>query len=111
MWSLPGLHVQTAPRQTLLVKPKTDAKAILYRMFEGPRDCLHAAGDPRSYGVGNLPSRLNQQSHYILYRDGTCPMVTITLVRSPAWRSCGSKSYRTKMEQYTYRLSSGSMRN
>ena len=61
---------QTSSRLTLLVKSKTGGKAILYRMFEGPRDCLHAAGDPRSYGVGNLPLRLNQQSQDILYLFG-----------------------------------------
>ena len=61
---------------TLLVKSKTGGKAILYRMFEGPRDCLHAAGDPRSYGVGDLPSRLNQQSHDLLYTGGELPRLT-----------------------------------
>jgi hypothetical protein len=38
---------------TLLVKSKTRGKASLHRMFEGQRDCLHAAGDPHSYGVGD----------------------------------------------------------
>jgi type IV secretion system protein VirD4 len=61
---------QTVPRLTLLVKSKTDAKAILYGKFEGPRDCLHAAGHPRSYGVGDLPSRLTQQSHDFPYTGG-----------------------------------------
>jgi hypothetical protein len=65
-WEKKAHGAQTSPRLTLLVKSKTGGKAILYRMFEGPRDCLHAAGDPRSYGVGNLPLRLNQQSHDFL---------------------------------------------
>jgi hypothetical protein len=39
-------------------------------MYEGSRDCLHAAADPRSNGVGDLPSRLNQQS--LLWRALGC---------------------------------------
>jgi excisionase family DNA binding protein len=76
---------QTWPRPTLLVKSKTGGKAILYRVFEGPRDCLHAADDPRSYGVGNLPLRLTQQSQDLLYLVGSLADSPEPLLRlSPA---------------------------
>jgi hypothetical protein len=45
----------TSEMMTLLVKSRARGKVILPRMFEGQRDCLHAAGDPCSYSVGDLP--------------------------------------------------------
>jgi hypothetical protein len=47
---------------TLLVKSKTRGKAVLHTMFEGQRNRVHSPGEAYSHGVGDLLSRLNQQS-------------------------------------------------
>src|SRR5262245_33289311 len=52
---------------TLLVKSKTRRNALLYKTFEGQRECGHALGDTHSHGVGDGPPRLNQQSRDLLY--------------------------------------------
>jgi hypothetical protein len=47
---------------TLLVKPKTHGKAVVYTTFEGQRNRPHAPDATHSDDVEAWPPRLNQQS-------------------------------------------------
>jgi hypothetical protein len=51
---------------TLLDKSKKHGIAVLHMTCEGQSDQGHASSDTHSHGVGECPSRLNQQSHDIL---------------------------------------------
>src|SRR5882724_7374037 len=46
----------------LLVKSKMRGKAVLHTTFEGHRDRVPSSGDIHSYGLGDGPPRLNQQT-------------------------------------------------
>jgi hypothetical protein len=67
---------QTWPRLTLLVKSKTRGKAVLPRTCERQGDRVHSFGDTHAHGVGDYPSRLNQQSHDFLDTSGDLRRLT-----------------------------------
>jgi hypothetical protein len=62
--------VQTSPELTLLVNSKIWWKAVLHTTFEVQRGRIHSPGKTHSYGVGDWPLRINQQSQNFRYVYG-----------------------------------------